>query len=179
MIRWTCSATRANPFPAKGTATPHDCPGTSKLRLMVTFPSCWDGHTLSAVGQTNVVYPTAAGCPASHPVVIPQIVFHVVYPTSSANDLTLSMTPTMAGSTDTEHVDFMNGWTQTVISANTAACVATSTRCGPVTGPTATPHGPSLGALAKQRARQILKDRARARRSAGHHQGAAAPTTTG
>jgi Domain of unknown function (DUF1996) len=71
------------------------------LRLIVTFPSCWDGHTLDGAAQTNAVYPIDGRSPASHPVVIPQIVFHVIYPTSSAADLTLSMSPTTEGSTDT------------------------------------------------------------------------------
>jgi hypothetical protein len=136
---WTCSS---QVDPGKSTATPHDCPSGSELRLVVTFPSCWDGHTLTGKGQTNVVYRTATGCPASHPVQLPQIVFHVNYPTASAAGLTVSMTPTMQGSTDTEHVDFVNGWTQSTLASDVTACVATSTRCGPVAGPQATPKGP-------------------------------------
>jgi hypothetical protein len=138
VVRWTCSGDVTD----KGTATPHDCGAGTELRLIVTFPSCWDGHTLAGHGQTNVVYRTATGCPSSHPVQIPQIVFHVNYPTASAANLTVSMTPTMQGSTDTEHVDFINGWTETILTADVNACVATSTRCGPVSGPDATPHGP-------------------------------------
>jgi hypothetical protein len=140
VIQWTCSSDLTM---AKATATPHDCAGRSRLRLVVTFPSCWDGHTLTGAGQTNVVYRSAAGCPTGHPIQIPQIVFHVVYPTSSAAGLTVSMTPTMTGSTNTEHVDFVNGWTQSILNADVSACVATSTRCGPVSGPGATPRGPA------------------------------------
>jgi hypothetical protein len=139
VVRWTCSGNLAD----TGTATPHDCGAGTELRLIVTFPSCWDGHTLSGRGQTNVVYRNATGCPSSHPIQIPQIVFHVNYPTASAADLTVSMTPAMQGSTDTEHVDFINGWTQTILTADVNACVATSTRCGPVTGPDAIPDGPA------------------------------------
>lgn len=137
VIAWTCAAKTAR---TKPTAVPHDCVG-SQLRLVVTFPSCWDGHTLAGARQTNVVYRTSGGCPADHPVQIPQIVFHVNYPTASASGLTLSMTPTMQGSTDTEHVDFINGWNQTILSRDVAACDATSTRCGPVTGAQAVPKG--------------------------------------
>jgi hypothetical protein len=136
---WTCTN---QPGTAKTTATPHDCAAGSDLRLIVTFPSCWDGHTLTGAGQTNVVYRTGSGCPSTHPIQIPQIVFHVNYPTSSAAGLTVSMTPTMQGSTNTEHVDFINGWNQTILVSDVIACVSTSTRCGPVTGPQATPHGP-------------------------------------
>jgi hypothetical protein len=142
VVAWTCSGDITM---TKASTTPHDCASPSRLRVVVMFPSCWDGHTLTGVGQTNVVYRDRTGCPASHPVQIPQIVFHVTYPTSSAVGLTLSMTPTMTGSTDTEHVDFVNGWTQSIVNADVAACVATSTRCGPVTGSDAKPGGPAIG----------------------------------
>ena len=134
---WTCSGS-----PGLKSGSPHDCPAGSDLRLTVTFPSCWDGRTLDGAAQKNVVYRDEAGCPASHPVQIPQIVFHVNYPTTSAAQLTLSMTPTMQGSTDTEHVDFINSWNQRILTDDVAACVATSTRCGPVVGAAATPQGP-------------------------------------
>jgi hypothetical protein len=145
VVRWTCSGDPSD----KGTSTPHDCRAGTDLRLIVTFPSCWDGHTLTGGGQTNVVYRTTTGCPSSHPIQIPQIVFHVNYPTASAANLTVSMTPTVQGSTDTEHVDFINGWTQTILTADVNACVATSTRCGPVNAPDATPHGPATARKTK------------------------------
>jgi hypothetical protein len=141
---WICSG-----GDTRKSAIPHDCPADQDLRLVVTFPSCWDGHTLTGGGQTNVVYRTTTGCPSSHPIQIPQIVFHVNYPTASAANLTVSMTPTVQGSTDTEHVDFINGWTQTILTADVNACVATSTRCGPVSGPDATPHGPATARKTK------------------------------
>ena len=140
VVAWTCTN---QPGTAKATAIPHDCAAGHEVRVIVTFPSCWDGHTLTGAGQTNVVYRSATGCPNSHPIQIPQIVFHVNYPTARATGLLLSMTPTMAGSTNTEHVDFINGWQQNVLTADIAACTATSTRCGPVTGAQATPHGPA------------------------------------
>ena len=139
VIRWTCSGDQSA---RDVTSTPHNCRGDRMLRLIVTFPSCWDGHTLPGAAQTNAVYPVRGRCPASHPVVIPQIVFHVNYPTASAAGLTLSMSPTMRGSTDTAHVDFINGWDQALLARNTSACIAAHLRCGPVTGTGAVPHGP-------------------------------------
>jgi hypothetical protein len=140
VVSWTCTGSGSQ----RRTVQPHDCPSRTFVRVTVTFPSCWDGHSLGGRGQTNVVYRQDAGCPASHPVQIPQVVFHVSWPTSSASALTLSMTPTMQGSTDTMHVDVINGWTQSILDRDVAACVATSTRCGPVTGAGATPHGPAM-----------------------------------
>jgi hypothetical protein len=74
VIAWTCSGgTRLR----DATSRPHDCRAATMLRLVVRFPSCWDGRTLSGATQRDVVYRTAHGCPASHPVEIAQIVFHV------------------------------------------------------------------------------------------------------
>jgi Domain of unknown function (DUF1996) len=53
VTRWTCSGSAHNQ--TRATATPHDCQ-SGQLRLTVTFPSCWDGHTLNAATQSNVVY---------------------------------------------------------------------------------------------------------------------------
>ena len=56
----------------------------------------------------------------------------------------------MQGSTDTEHVDFNNGWNQTILTSDVAARVSVSTRCGPVTGPQATPQGPKTTTRAEK-----------------------------
>ena len=139
VIRWTCSGVQGT---RHLTSTPHDCSGARMLRLVITFPSCWDGHTRDGAKQSNAVYPVHGRCPASHPVVIPQIVFHVNYPTASAAGLTLSMSPTMQGSVNTAHADFINGWDQALLARNTSACIGGRLRCGPVTGAGAVPQGP-------------------------------------
>jgi hypothetical protein len=141
IVDWTCTATRGD-LTATRSAAPHDCAAGSFVRLIITFPNCWDGHTLGGKGQTNVVYQDATGaCPSSHPKQIPQVVLHVAYPTSSAANLTLSVAPTQQGPTYTGHADFMNGWTQSRMDADVAACIDTQTRCGHTSGPLATPAG--------------------------------------
>ena len=140
IIDWTCTPSAGDLAPKRSDA-PHDC-GTAFLRLVITFPNCWDGHSLAGKGQTNVVYQSAAGvCPSSHPVQIPQIVMHVAYPTSTAGSLTLSIGPTQSGPTVTGHADFMMGWNQSRMDADVAACIDTQTRCGRTSGPLATPAG--------------------------------------
>ncbi len=136
VIGWTCSGQNQGRL----TSQPHDC-ATGDIRLVATFPNCWDGHTLDGHTQKNVEYATAAGCPAGYPVQIPQVVMHVSYPTSTASHLTLSVGPTKQGSLLTGHADFMDGWNQSLMTADTAACIATRMRCGPVSGPTAVPAG--------------------------------------
>lgn len=145
VVGWGC-AVRGVTIPSRELSpTPHSCPD-GHLKLTVTFPSCWDGHTLSGKGQTNVVYLLRGrrGCPASHPVEIPRIVFHVIYPISSASGLALSMSPRMTGSVDTAHADFINAWRQNILDRDVGACLATFTRCGPVSGPGAVPQGPRM-----------------------------------
>ena len=140
VINWTCTPSAGDLTPARGDA-PHDC-GTGFVRLVITFPNCWDGHSLAGKGQANVVYQSTGGvCPSSHPVQIPQVVMHIAYPTSSASNLTLSIGPTQTGPTVTGHADFMMGWDQPRMDADVAACIDTQTRCGRTSGPLATPMG--------------------------------------
>lgn len=167
IIDWTCTQGKNEKAPARSDA-PHDCTAGHYLRLVVTFPNCWDGHNLNGKGQQNVVYAAANGtCPSSHPVQIPQIVFHVSYPTRSGSGITLSIGPNNQGPATTGHADFMNGWTQQRMNADTAACIDTQTRCGPVTGPDATPQGGKA---------EPAKQPAKARKNHMMHMGTATPT---
>ncbi len=136
-IAWTCSGVSQ----LRLSDAPHDCGAGTFLRLVITFPNCWDGHNLDGAKQSNVVMMSGMSCPSSHPVQIPQIVFHANYPTSSAAGLTLSVGPATQGLVTTEHADFMNGWNEPVLTADVNACVVTGTRCGPVSGANAVPKG--------------------------------------
>lgn len=140
VVDWTCTTTATDPRPGRGDL-PHDCPGRSQLRLVITFPNCWDGHTMDGRDRSGAVYATSAGCPASHPVHIPQLVLHVTYPTSSGGGITLSTGPQSQGPPVTGHADFLSGWQQSRMDADTAACVTAQVRCGPVTGAQAAPKG--------------------------------------
>lgn len=137
VIAWRCGSTLAQ-VPS---ATPVNCPGTNGIELRVTFPSCWNGTTLNGANQTNVVYPTAPDrCPIGYPVRIPTVIFHVVYPITSASGLTLSMGPGQQGSADTAHGDFINGWNQNVLTGLIAGCAGATRTCGHVTGAAAVVH---------------------------------------
>jgi Domain of unknown function (DUF1996) len=136
VIDWRCAEQK--PVLQPLSATPVNCAGTNGIELRITFPSCWNGTNLSGADQTNVVYPGKGDeCPSGHPVRIPRIVFHVVYPITSATGLTLSMGPDQQGSTDTAHGDFINGWNQSVLSGLVSGCAGGAHTCGHVTGPNA------------------------------------------
>jgi hypothetical protein len=131
VVGWRC----ADPSPQVVSATPVNCAGTKGIEVRITFPSCWNGSTLNGASQTNVAYPTArTTCPAGYPVRIPTVIFHVVYPITSATGLTLSMGPGQQGSTDTAHGDFINGWNQTVLTRLIDGCSSAANTCGHVTG---------------------------------------------
>ncbi|MGO4536094.1 DUF1996 domain-containing protein [Leifsonia sp. 2MCAF36] len=139
VIDWTCTAGPGS-HPRRAD-TPRDCPAGSQLRLVITFPNCWDGHTFDGRNQSGAVYATDSGCPASHPIHIPQIVLHVSYPTSSGAGITLSTGPHTQGPPITGHADFVNGWNQQRMDADVAACDTAQVRCGPVHGADAAPAG--------------------------------------
>ncbi|KAF2689108.1 hypothetical protein K458DRAFT_439541 [Lentithecium fluviatile CBS 122367] len=69
------------------------------IRTIITFPTCWDGvnldspdhksHLAYAQGsKANDVGPTGS-CPASHPVVVPQVMYEVMWDTRIFNDKNL------------------------------------------------------------------------------------------
>lgn len=70
------------------------CPGG--IRTVITFPTCWDGKNLDSPDhKSHVAYATGAGatdvgptgkCPESHPVVIPQVMYEVVWDTRGFNE---------------------------------------------------------------------------------------------
>jgi hypothetical protein len=136
VIDWRC----AGPATQSVSGVPVNCSGTRGIELRVTFPSCWNGTTLSGASQTNVVYPEGRQCPTAYPERIPTVVFHIVYPVTSATGLTLSMGPGQQGSTDTAHGDFINGWNQGVLTGLINACAGPTRTCGHVTGADAQVH---------------------------------------
>jgi hypothetical protein len=136
IVHWQCTNTEKT---AKPTTVPQSCSGSGQIRMVVDFPSCWNGSDLSGAAQTNVVYPSARGaCPTGHPDRIPQIVFHLIYPTRSATGLAFSTGPGASGSTDTAHVDFLDGWNQTLFDRDFTTCVTGGKACGQASGTDAT-----------------------------------------
>jgi hypothetical protein len=131
VIDWRC----ASPATQGVSDVPVNCAGTKGIELRITFPSCWNGSSLNGASQTNVAYPTARrACPVGYPVRIPTVIFHVIYPVTSAVGLTLSMGPGQQGSTDSAHGDFINGWNQGVLAALINGCAGSAHTCGHVTG---------------------------------------------
>lgn len=124
MVSWSCVV--GGVTLARG-AMPVGC-AEGLERVAITFPNCWDGHTLAGASQTNAVYAVAGVCPAGFPVMIPQLVVHVLYRVGDT-DVTLSSAPGQTASPATAHADFINGWNQSTLAAIVSGCITSHLHC--------------------------------------------------
>ncbi|RAR02371.1 hypothetical protein DDE83_008593 [Stemphylium lycopersici] len=102
------------------------CPGG--IRSVVTFPTCWDGVNLDSPNHmTHVAFSEGANdtdvgptgrCPESHPIVIPQVMYEIMWNTTIFNDPELwpedGSQPFVLSTGDedgwTQHGDYVFGW---------------------------------------------------------------------
>ncbi len=124
VVAWGCGTA------ANRDVEPPACPASSTLRMIVTFPDCWDGeHLVSGDAghtpdQTHAVY-SVDGCPADHPVAVPQLQVTIDYPPVDPTGLSLA-----SGSILTGHADFWNVWDQDKLEGEVANCLNRNLICG-------------------------------------------------
>lgn len=125
IVAWSCGVgiTRE--------ATPPECPEQRHLRLIVTFPDCWDGVRLDSPDHhAHVAYSSGGACPADWPVPVPQLQLSIEYPVTGPTDgLMLASGGLLSG-----HADFMNGWEQPELERQVALCLHREVVCGVVSG---------------------------------------------
>ncbi len=117
---WVCGAqTALQPQPP-------ECSSRAPLHMLLTFPDCWDGeHLRSADHRNHAAYSADGQCPATHPVVLPQLTVSVAYPIGFGDhDLTLA-----SGSVLSAHGDFLNAWNPEGLEREVTACIVRQVVC--------------------------------------------------
>jgi hypothetical protein len=119
-----------------GTTIPAFCPPGDQLVFAIEFPRCWDGlHRDSPDHRSHVAYSDGGGCPASHPVAIPQIRYNIHYRVNEGDDVSkwrLSSDDydwSMPGG-HSAHADWMNGWAQSKLRMMVTECLNAGKDCG-------------------------------------------------
>jgi hypothetical protein len=131
VVRWTCESDHV-----QGSTTIPDC-GSARVTLRVAFPDCWDGRRLDSPDhQAHMAYNNADGlelglqeCPASHPIVVPQLQLNVTYPMHDGNGVELA-----SGSAVTAHADFFNAWKRSALRKQINRVLSRGRACHPLLG---------------------------------------------
>lgn len=119
IVAWSCGSG------ADREVRPPKCPSTTTLRMIVTFPDCWDGeHIEWDASAPSTVY-SNGGCPAEHPVAVPQLTIAIDYPSVDPAGLSLA-----SGDIITGHADFWNVWNQEKLEQEVALCLNRDLVCG-------------------------------------------------
>jgi len=111
----------------RAASIPPTCPSGNHLVMEVIFPDCWDGQNLDSVDhRSHMAYGRSiGGCPASHPVQVPQLKLALDYPVDGIKKAVFS-----SGGPETAHADFFNTWDQAALQRLVQACINVNGHCG-------------------------------------------------
>lgn len=83
IVNYDCNnsdGTSFNHIPTNAEGNAGGCAPGTWFVMEIEFPQCWDGvHLDSADHKSHMAYPTGAGCPADHPVALPEVTERVLY----------------------------------------------------------------------------------------------------
>ena len=125
VVAWTCGVSGLR------SATPPECAPDRMLRMIVTFPDCWNGTDLDTADHiAHLAYSTAGACPPTHPRVLPQLQFSVEYDHhGSTAGLHLASGGVLSG-----HADFINVWDADKLRTEVESCIHRDVVCGITSG---------------------------------------------
>ena len=112
-----------------------DCPQGSVVEMTVAFPRCWNGKDLDSPDHKSHMAYANNGCPASHPVILPQISYHFRFsvnaPTGTAGwRLSSDMYDQSQRGGYSIHGDWFNGWDTAVMGRWVKSCDQAQVDCG-------------------------------------------------
>jgi len=126
VVDWTCLGGANDGIESNH---PVNC-GLGVVKLLVTFPECWDGVHMDSPDHKSHMHHSIKkgggrrGCPRSHPVPVPRLVYSVKFPLHDGRGLTLSSGPAY-----TMHADFFNSWVQVALRRLVDRCIHTGIEC--------------------------------------------------
>ena len=104
------------------------CPTNAKTRLVLEFPHCWNGESLQFNVDDPHVVSASDECPASHPVVLPQMQMEVRYDMSDLDDL--RAVSFSSGDITSVHGDVLFAWKQDILQIELQDCISRGIMCG-------------------------------------------------
>lgn len=126
---WSCH----NNSSIRGQKIITSCPAGDQLEMGIFFPQCWDGKNLDSPDhKSHMSYPGPVGCPASHPVALPEVSIHILWSIPASGDMSkwrLSSDTYTGPAGYSAHADFMVGWDRSVIERWTKFCVVAAKDC--------------------------------------------------
>jgi hypothetical protein len=127
-------------------SVPSDCGGLP-LRARLVFPQCWNGRDLdSADHKSHMAYASRGKCPATHPVVVPQLTLSLRYWVPNTRGIALA-----SGGTHSLHADFMIGWSGSAQEDLVRRCISAGVNCGNTgPGPAGAPARKGLRGLTRR-----------------------------
>jgi hypothetical protein len=135
-VRWTCGVWTANDGPRMITgltAAIPSCAAGTDLWAEIRFPQCWDGVNLDSADHTShMAYGTwGVGCPASHPVALPEITYNVHWPVTAGTSAGWHLSSDMYSGPGgwSLHADIITAWDPAVSATWLQNCVRRDADC--------------------------------------------------
>ena len=129
-VSWNCAWDSAG----NGTSSTNEmqqCSPGEMVKMVIAFPQCWDGVNLDSWDHKSHMAYADNGCPASHPVALPQISFNVYWTVPAGGNWSWRLSSDMyngpAGYSG--HGDWWNGWDVGVMQTWIDNCVHAGLDC--------------------------------------------------
>jgi Domain of unknown function (DUF1996) len=115
-VSWTCAYDSAG----NGTSATNEmqqCSGGEMVKMVVAFPQCWDGRNLDSADHKSHMAYSDNGCPATHPVALPQVSFNVYWNVPDGGNWSWRLSSDTYDGTAgySGHGDWWNGWDPAVM----------------------------------------------------------------
>lgn len=111
------------------------CNQGDALTLSLVFPQCWDGKNLDSPDhQAHMAHPQGSSCPASHPVIVPEITFNIYWTNADTSTAGWYLSSDRHGGLNlpggtTTHGDWVGAWHPDILRTFVEDCNNQSYDC--------------------------------------------------